>query len=180
MPKSKIGPLTVIILVTIVAAAACGRVNDTTAYLGPAPDFEFRVYQRATELGGNELSLSNLRGKPVVLNFWAGLCPPCRAEMPDLQEFYDDYGDKATLLGLDVGPFTGLGSNQSGRDLLEELGITYPAGFARDAEAVIDYEILGMPSTVFITADGKIFRKWDGLLNKAKLVEITEQMLARS
>ena len=179
MSKSKIGLLTGILL-TIVTVAACGRVNNPTAYLPPAHDFEFIVYQGEDVLGGSALTLSDLEGKPLVLNFWAGLCPPCRAEMPDLQEFYDEHGGRIALLGVDVGPFTGLGSNQSGKDLLAELGITYPAGYARDDKAIRDYEILGMPSTVFITADGKIFRIWSGLLNKAKLVEITERMLDRT
>ena len=179
MPKSRINLLAGSIIVIVVAIAACGRVASPTAYLEPAPDFQFSVYQGAEVLGGKELRLSDLEGKPLVLNFWAGLCPPCRAEMPDLQEFYDKYGDKVALFGLDVGPFTGLGSNRSGRELLEELDISYPAGFTTDGSVVREYEILGMPSTVFITADGKIFRSWTGLLNAAKLLEITEQMLAR-
>ena len=179
MPKSRINVLAGSILVIVVAIAACGRVGSSTAYLDPAPDFQFSVYQGAEVLGGNELRLSDLEGKPLVLNFWAGLCPPCRAEMPDLQEFHNKYGDRITLFGLDVGPFTGLGSNQSGRELLAELGITYPAGFTTDGSVVREYKVLGMPSTIFITADGKIFRSWTGLLNAAKLLEITDQMFTR-
>ena len=59
----------------------------------PIPDFEIDVYQGAETLGGSALLLSDLfaQGKPVVLNFWAGLCPPCRAEMPDLQEVYQEH-----------------------------------------------------------------------------------------
>ena len=160
-----------LLLLGVLTLGACG------AGLEPAPDFRFSLYQGEEELGGRELSLSDLRGKPLVLNFWAGLCPPCRLEMPDLQEFYDQFGDRITLFGLDMGPFTGLGSNRQGRELLEELHITYPAGFTLDGQVIIEYEVLGMPSTFFITADGAIFRKWTGFLNKGKLIEITGDML---
>ena len=61
--------------------------------------------------------------KPVVLNFWAGLCPPCRAEMPDLQRVNDRFGDRVLLFGLDVGPFVLLGSREDGKELLEEAWI---------------------------------------------------------
>ena len=163
------------ISVGLLAIAACGTS------LEPAPDFQFSLYQGEDLLGEGDLSLSNLQGRPVVLNFWAGLCPPCRAEMPELQEFYEEYGDRVTLFGLDVGPFwVGLGNNQDARDLINWLGISYPAGPTSDETVVREYEILGMPSTVFITSDGKIFRKWTGILNRDKLVEITEQMLGHS
>ena len=152
--------------------ASCG------SSLEPAPGFRFSLYQGEEVLGAGELSLADLRGKPVVLNFWAGLCPPCRAEMPDLQEFYADYDNEVILFGLDVGPFfSRLGSRQDGKDLLKELEVSYPAGSTSDSEVVREYEILGMPSTFFITADGKIFRKWTGLLTKDKLAEIVHEML---
>ena len=177
-------PLTVA-LVAILIFAACGSSdsagsNGDTSSLEEAPNFAFNLYQGEDVLGGSELNLSDLQGKPLVLNFWAGLCPPCRAEMPDLQEFYDEFSDRAILLGLDIGPFTGLGSNQSGLQLIEDLGITYPAGSTTDESVARDYKVLGMPSTVFITSDGKIFRNWTGILNKAKLVEVTEAMIRLS
>ena len=75
--------------------------------------------------------LSDLRGRPIVLNFWAGLCPPCRAEMPNLQAFYEKFGDQVTLLGLDVGPFTGLGSNQNGEEPAGGSGGHLPGGIHR-------------------------------------------------
>ena len=92
-----------------------------------APSFTFTLYQGENKLGARELDLAQLRDKPVVLNFWAGLCPPCRAEMPDLQAFYDQFKDRVTLIGIDLGRFTGLGSEQDARDLLQDLDITYPA-----------------------------------------------------
>ncbi len=162
-----------IILVGALALAACGSSAD----LKSAPDFQIDLHQGDEVLGSSRLMLSDLQGKPLVLNFWAGLCPPCIAEMPDLQEFYEEYNDRVSLVGVDLGVFVDLGSKQDGIDLLRELQVTYPAGFTSDPAVARDYKVLGMPSTVFITADGKIFRSWTGLLNKAKLAEITENML---
>ena len=150
----------------------------STSKLKAAPDFEFTLYQGETELGVSKLSFSDLRGsKPIVLNFWAGLCPPCRAEMPDLQAFHDEFGDRVILLGVDIGRFTNLGSTEDAKRLLDESNVIYPAGYPTDGKAAIEYEILGMPTTVFVTADGKIFRKWTGALNKDVLTRISNEML---
>jgi thiol-disulfide isomerase/thioredoxin len=151
-----------------------------------APDFKIVVYQGEEVLGGKEVPLSSLfsrdlaQRKPVVLNFWAGACPPCRVEMPDLQEMYEEYQGQVLLLGLDVGPFVGLGSREEGQALLEELGVTYPAGTTFDAKVVRDYQILGMPTTVFIKPNGAVVRTWAGLLNKDKMTELVEELLAAS
>jgi thiol-disulfide isomerase/thioredoxin len=138
------------------------------------------MFQGQDVVGGDEVSLHSLFGdKPIVLNFWAGLCPPCRAEMPDLQEFYDKFEDRAILLGIDLGQFTGLGNQEEAKELLAELEITYPAGFTEDESVVRDYQVLGMPTTIFIDADGMIFNKWTGALNGSVLEEKTLEMLAQ-
>ena len=69
-------------------------------------DFQFSMYQGDIGLTSQNAQFQDLfpSDKPVVLNFWAGLCPPCRAEMPGFQRVYDEYQDRIILLGLDVGP----------------------------------------------------------------------------
>ena len=67
-----------------------------------------------------------------MLNFWAGLCPPCRAEMPQFQVFYEEFKDQIQLVGIDIGVFTGLGYRNAAAALLRELGVTYPAGWTED------------------------------------------------
>lgn len=149
------------------------------ANLKPAPDIQIVMYQGEGTVGGGRIALSQLwRKQPVVLNFWAGLCPPCRAEMPDFQRFYAEGGkDRFTLIGVDIGPFIGLGSREDGRALLRELHITFPAGTTFDARTVRNYEILGMPTTVFITSDGKIWRKHTGLLTRGQMDAFTAELL---
>lgn len=142
-----------------------------------ASDLAFTLYQGSEVLAEGNLTVGSLQGKPLVLNFWAGLCPPCRAEMPDLQEFYDENKDRVNLLGIDVGQFTGLGNQDSAKALLEELNVTYPAGFTSDAGVMRNYKVLGMPTTVFIDSKGEVFRHWGGVLNNETLTRITNEML---
>ena len=166
-------------LILVLAACGGGAGDSAPAGNGLAPDFSISLYQGSAELGAETVNFSDLRGKPVVLNFWAGLCPPCRAEMPDLQEFHDEFKDRATLIGVDVGQFTGLGNQDAARSLLNELNITYPAGFTEDDTVIRRFKVLAMPTTVFVDASGAIFRTWGGVLNREKLAEITNEMLSQ-
>jgi hypothetical protein len=100
--------------------------------------------------------------------------------MPDFEQVHQQYKDKVILFGLDVGPFVGLGSREEGKKLIEELRVTYPAGTTFDAGVVREYSILGMPTTVFIEPERKIVKKWTGTLNKSKMTELIEELLAIS
>ena len=162
----------------VFAIAACGGGNGETSDLPAAPDFDFTLYQGEGELGATALSMSDLQGKPVVLNFWAGLCPPCRAEMPDFQAFHDENRDRVVVLGIDAGQFTGLGTQDDARSLLADLGVSYPAGYTTDNTIMRRYEVLGMPTTVFINSRGEVFRQWGGILDHEVLQDITDEMLA--
>ena len=181
-----------LVLLLAVAAIACSSdsssssssssiIGDESASKGfEAPNFSITMFQGEDVVGSQEVDLHSLIGtKPIVLNFWAGLCPPCRAEMPDLQEFNEEFEDRTLLLGIDLGRFTGLGSQEEAKELLEELEVTYPAGFTNDSSVIRDYQVLGMPTTIFIDTDGKIFNKWTGALNSSVLKEKAEEMLAQ-
>ena len=169
-----------LVLVAIVFAALLsgnGSTGNSAAEdVGLAKDFSFTLYQGERELAGEKLNLAELRGKPVVLNFWAGLCPPCRAEMPDLQRFYEETQDEVVMLGIDVGRFNNLGGRRDARNLLKELGITYPAGFTGDGSVMREYEILAMPTTVFINSKGEVFHNWSGTITRDILVSLTGSM----
>jgi thiol-disulfide isomerase/thioredoxin len=184
-----LGGLTV---VGVLVLAACGsavppsieaRSSGAVASESQLPaDFVVLVDQGQDELGGSEVQFSELlaEGKPVVLNMWAGLCPPCRLEMPDFQEVHIEFGDSIVLLGLDVGPFTSLGTREDAEGLIEELGVTYPIGTTDHAGVVRDYGLIGMPTTYFLTPDGEVHRQWTGLLTEEKLVELVDELLDAS
>ncbi len=146
------------------------------------PDFGIVAYQGDDLLGGHETTFANVfaHGKPVVLNFWAGLCPPCRAEMPAFQRVADEYAGKVIFVGVDVGPYIGLGSHDDARRLLDELGIDYPAVYAVDASPLQLYQVQGMPTTLFLTADGRLAHKQSGLLLETQLRTLVEALAAGS
>jgi len=173
--------VTGVIVYTVQQSRSRALTPVPAAQLRPAPDMEIVMYQGAAEVGGSRIALSSLwetTKRPVVLNFWAGLCPPCRAEMPDFQRLHTERDGKTfTLIGVDIGPFIGLGSREDGRALLRELGVTFPAGTTLDARTVRNYEILGMPTTVFITSEGRIWRKHAGLLTHGQMIALTDQLL---
>jgi len=159
------------------------QAASSTEALPAAPDFEIVMYQGEATVGGSKIQLSQLWGKrkSVVLNYFAGLCPPCRAELPDFQRLYTDSAkDKFILIGVDVGPFVGLGSRDDGKALLQELKITFPAGTVFGAGGFRRYGIVGMPTTVFITADGKILREYTGMLTRDQMTTFVGELLKAS
>lgn len=175
-----IGVIGVAVVAIAFFAVGSGGPETTTTAAGGAStsssnsDGRFPIVaypQGVAAIGAGERDFTELlgTGTPVVLNFWAGQCPPCRAEMPAFQKVYDTYGDDFLLLGVDIGPFIGLGSNQSAIDLLAELDITYPTARAIDGRAMRDYNVLGMPTTVFYDGGGVEVARQTGLLTEEAL-----------
>lgn len=110
-----------------------------------APDFT------ATALSGETYTLSGLRGRWVLLNFWATWCVPCAAEMPALQQIADTYADQLVLLGINlredagtVAPFVG------------EHGLRFPILINPDDATVLNYQVVGLPQTLLISPSGEI------------------------
>ena len=143
-----------------------------------APDFEFSMFQGIEEVGFRNGNLARLEGKPLVLNFWAGLCQPCRAEMPQFQLFYEEFKEDIQLVGIDIGIFTGLGSRSNAEELLRELGVTYPAGWTDDGSVPRKYGVTAMPTTVFISSDGTIIEKSVGAIDANFLARASRELLA--
>ena len=166
---------TVVVVALAVVLVTLGSGTATAA------DLRVSMYQGVAEVGGaRQINISSLHGKPLILNFWAALCPPCRAEMPGFQQFYNEFKDDVPLLGVDVGPFTGFGdsSHQEAETLLRNLGATYPAGFTTDSSTPCSFRITGMPTTLFINSAGEIFEKRSGALSPRDLARFTNAMLA--
>ena len=150
------------------ALPACASLSSSSA---AAPDFKIEPIQGQAIMGGEVTQFSQVlsNGKPIVLNFFASNCPPCRAELPSFQRVADDYQGKVVFLSVDVGTYTGLGTREQARQLLHDLGIRYPAAFALDSSPVRLYGIQSMPTTVFLTPKREIFQKFSGMLVKDQM-----------
>lgn len=172
---SRLGLFAVAAVAAPIALAACqSEIQDAV------PDLAITVVQGADVIGEGDVTLSGVveRGKPVALNFWAALCAPCRLEMPEFQRVYDARAAEVTILGVDIGPQWRLGTREEGEALLAELGVTYPVGITTDPDVNAKFGILGMPTTVFIRADGQVLRTWTGALNEAKMNELIDELVA--
>jgi thiol-disulfide isomerase/thioredoxin len=145
------------------------------------PDFPLVLYQGQDIVGPVEPRFASLLGKkPVLLNFWASNCPPCRAEMPEFERVWQRYKDRVLFVGVDIGRFAGLGDQQQSQRELKELGITYVAGTFSDADIIRRLGVVGLPSTFFITTDGRIHRRWAGVMSATKLTEVVEALIKAS
>ena len=166
-----------LLLVTLLLTASCGLKSDTAT---KAPDFQFVTYTAGGILPDGQGSFSSVlnQNKPVVLNFWGGDCPPCRAEMPDFQAVANQYQGQVIFLGIDVGPFTQLGSHDSARQLLKDLNITYPTAYAVDDAPVRDYNLGGVPTTVLITKGHTIEKTNTGIMSRSDLESAVKSLIS--
>lgn len=127
-----------------------------------APDFTVQ------DAGGSNVKLSDMRGKPVVLNFWASWCPPCRGEMPGFDEVYRELGDEVQFMMVCLVD----GSSEtkaSGMAFIEENGFVFPVYYDVMYDAAMAYEIWSIPVTYFINARGEIVSSAEGSINEAAL-----------
>lgn len=133
-------------------------------------------------LDGNRVALSDLRGKGVVLNFWATWCPPCRREMPLLESAWQEYRSRnIVIVGVDIGE-----APSTVRSFVDSIGVTYPiwtnggpgAQDVDDTNEILNrFGGVGLPTTVFIDASGIIKHVQIGELNRAILLEKIPELL---
>lgn len=149
---------------------------ETEAALPPAIDFELR------DQFGNTHTLADYKGKTIFLNFWATWCPPCRAEMPDIQKLYETYeteGDNALIVLGVAGPNMGQeGTEKEITAFLEENGYTYPVLMDTTGELFSSYGIYSFPTTFMIDRDGNIFGYISGMLSMDMMENIIEQTMS--
>lgn len=167
--------LTLVALSAIVIIACGGTPTE-------AKSFEINVYQTGGTIDGPRTTLDDVlaQGKPVVLNFWGGNCPPCREEMPLLDFASKEFADEMILLGVDIGPFTRLGTHQQAQSLLREVNVDYPAGNTEDGGVMEDFNVTGLPLTVFIQPDGTITDTWPGAISWTQLERRVEDLIESS
>ena len=168
----------VTLLITVLLLAACGgsttsepttTTQTPTADIGTeidklAPDFQLQDFE------GQTVTLSNLRGNPVILNFWASWCGPCKHEMPFLQQIYEDWQSRGViLLSINLGE-----SHSKATQYMESNDLSFPVLLDTDGEVSSFYNIVGIPTTFFIDVNGVIQAKKLGSFNS--VIEIESQI----
>lgn len=158
-------------------SAAHTGADEGTAEEQTLPAIDFTL----TDQYGNTHTLSDYKGKTVFLNFWATWCPPCRAEMPDIQKLYETYdteGDDAlVVLGIAA---PGMGSERSEegiKDFLDEHGYTYPVLMDTTGDIFMGYGVFSYPTTFMIDKDGNVFGYASGQLSEDMMKSIIKQTM---
>ena len=138
-----------------------------------APDFTL------TDQFGNEHTLSDYQGKTVFLNFWATWCPPCRSEMPEIQQLYEDYGcneEELVVLGIAAPGYGDEGTIEEITEFLTENEYTFPVVMDETGEMFYWYGISAFPTTFMIDADGNVY----GYVQGAMAGEIMESIVQQT
>jgi len=142
-------------------------LSGVTMVNRPAPDFSLTTFKGVT------ISLEDLRGKPVVINFWASWCPPCRIEAPLLERTWRAYKNRGLIfLGVNIQD-----RKEDALSYIREFDITYPNGPDPTGEITINYGVSGLPVTFFISRKGEVVRRWVGAVEPGVLISSIEEIM---
>lgn len=129
-----------------------------------------------TDQNGKALTLSSLQGKPVVLNFWASWCPPCKEEMPDYQSLYGEYGKQAVFVLVDMVGARGE-TVSTGKAFLSQNKYTFPAYFDTKGAAADAYGVTSIPRSYYIDKNGVIRSYHEGMMKKSDMENAMQAIL---
>ena len=178
----RVSPLRVLAIILVVAGVlaltallALGLVNRSpvtgrsgaTRIDKPAPNINMPLY------GGGVLTPEDYSDGPVVVNFWASWCGPCRQEAPIFERLSQEYGERGVLfIGVNIQD-----SQSDAEAYLREFVITYPNGSDEDGSISIDYGVIGIPVTFFINRDGIVQRRWAGVMRETQLRQWIDELV---
>jgi cytochrome c biogenesis protein CcmG/thiol:disulfide interchange protein DsbE len=160
------------ILGGVISLLAYGFTRDARYIQSPlvakqAPSFTLKLFD------GKVISLEDLRGKVVFLNFWASWCVPCRAEAKTLESAWKKYKDRRVVfLGVNIQD-----NEKDARSFIQEFGITYMNGIDDTGRIAVDYGVWGIPETFFIDGQGRITYKHVGVLGLPIIIAKLDQAL---
>ncbi|MFP5108024.1 redoxin domain-containing protein [Neobacillus sp. C211] len=138
--------------------------NEGLAIGAKAPDFELKT------LTGETVKLSNLKGKKVMLNFWATWCPPCKAEMPAMEQFSKQMEKDIVILAVNIDPQLDV------QGFVDENKITFPIPLDADDKVNETYQVLSIPTTYFIDSKGMIQNKYVGGMKLEDMKDFTNKL----
>lgn len=156
-------------------------VSDQT----PSPHGEIDIIPRGSRTAapslplqdreGNALALSDLFGRPAVLNFWASYCGPCKSEMPDFQRMFEQYGDDVTFVMVDI--INDRETREDGEAYIDGAGYTFPVYFDTDRTSPGAFGFDSIPATFFLDAEGRIAARHNQSLDADALERVILALL---
>lgn len=160
------------VVIFFVALLAYGFTRDARYIRSPligrqATDFRLKLF------AGETLGLKDLRGKAVLVNFWASWCSECRVEAPDLEASWQAHkNEDVVFVGVNMQD-----KDSDARAFLKEFGITYPNGWDENGKAPVDYGVWGIPETFFLDRQGRITYKHVGAIDQDTIVAKINQAM---
>lgn len=147
------------------SASPAGGRTGAPGNRNAAPDFT------VTDGGGNRVSTADLSGKPVILNFWATWCPPCRSELPAFDKLYRQYGNEVSFMMIDL--TDGYRETVEGvKKFMSENGYTFPVYYDTEGSAAEAYNVSSIPFTVAVGRNGNIVGTHLGAMSEAALEKL--------
>ena len=141
--------------------------NNKSEQENTAPDFSVLDYE------GNIVSLSDFYGKPIIINFWASWCGPCRGEMPVFEELYKEFGEEVVFMMINL--TDGKSETVSSvKEFITDEGYTFPVYFDTEDSASTAYSINPIPHTFVINKNGNVETHFIGALNENTLRAIID------
>jgi len=157
--------LAFVALVGLIAIFSGG--SDTASNASGLEEFEFQTAD------GGTTTLAEFDGEPLVVNYFAAWCPPCRAELPDFEAVHREMGEEVTFVGVSRDNVT-----DAWLTLIADTGVTYTTVFEGNVQGSFAFlDARAMPTTVFIAADGTVKQVWSGLLDDGTLRDLINEHL---
>lgn len=140
------------------STVASTRAPDMAQVGAPAPDF------RLETLTGETIRLSELIGKPILINFWATWCAPCVLEMPNFQKYYENFPGQFEVLAINSGE-----PRDAVEEFVEDMGMTFPVLFDDSAQVLGVYRFPGYPTSYIVDKQGVVRFQHVGLMDESTL-----------
>lgn len=130
------------------------------------PQFELEM------LNGENVQLDNVKGKKVMVNFWATWCPPCEAEMPEMQKLQNEHQDNLIVLAVNM--TNAEKSREDVESFISKRKLTFPVALDKDGRVSVQYEVYSYPTTYFLDEEGNIMNISRGAMTKETMEKLLE------